>query len=248
MAAGARIAGGQTATDDRIGTLARSKSGRANTTCRTSTSRSTFRISASNTSSTGATVTRTSRSSQNIIAAATRRASRGRDSRATDAAAAAGGVADAASIRASPRNSYDSLGPARPAGERASRSGPEAHGSRLFDRARHDSWCTCWSSPACSLSGSTRAFTGLAHGQKTHDFLAKLVRRGYATIITPGALHRGRLYHVQVQAALRGHRRAEQPAPEDRVAGAVRGAPHAPGCRARGSGQRQQRRPAERRD
>jgi hypothetical protein len=42
-----------------------------------------------------------------------------------------------------------------------------------------------------------RAFTGLAHGQKTHDFLAKLITAGYATPITPGALHRGRLYHVQ---------------------------------------------------
>src|SRR5437667_8432731 len=42
-----------------------------------------------------------------------------------------------------------------------------------------------------------RAFTGLAHGQKTHDFLAKLVTSGYATPITPGALHRGRLYHVR---------------------------------------------------
>jgi hypothetical protein len=41
-----------------------------------------------------------------------------------------------------------------------------------------------------------RAFTGVAHGQKTHDFLAKLVTGGYATPITPGALHRGRLYHV----------------------------------------------------
>jgi hypothetical protein len=42
-----------------------------------------------------------------------------------------------------------------------------------------------------------RAFTGVAHGQKTHDFLEKLVNAGHATPITPGALHRGRLYHVQ---------------------------------------------------
>src|SRR6266576_3070278 len=40
-------------------------------------------------------------------------------------------------------------------------------------------------------------FAGIAHGQKTHDFLAKLVNGGYARAITPGALHRGRLYHVQ---------------------------------------------------
>src|SRR3989475_1258798 len=41
------------------------------------------------------------------------------------------------------------------------------------------------------------AFAGVVHGQKSHDFLAKLVGRGYATVITPGALHRGRLFHVQ---------------------------------------------------
>jgi hypothetical protein len=47
------------------------------------------------------------------------------------------------------------------------------------------------------LERQYRAFTGLAHGQKTNDFLSKLVGGGYATPITPGALHRGRLYHVQ---------------------------------------------------
>jgi hypothetical protein len=47
------------------------------------------------------------------------------------------------------------------------------------------------------LERQYRTFTGLAHGQKTTDFLAKLVKHGYATPITPGALHRGRLYHVR---------------------------------------------------
>jgi hypothetical protein len=42
-----------------------------------------------------------------------------------------------------------------------------------------------------------RAFARIAHGQKTHDFLRRLVGRGMATVITPGALHRGRLFHVQ---------------------------------------------------
>ena len=40
-------------------------------------------------------------------------------------------------------------------------------------------------------------FASVVHGQKSHDFLARLVGRGYATVITPGALHRGRLFHVQ---------------------------------------------------
>src|SRR5437773_11683207 len=46
------------------------------------------------------------------------------------------------------------------------------------------------------LERQYRAFTGLVHGQKTHDFLTKLVDSRYATAITPGALHRGRFYHV----------------------------------------------------
>lgn len=40
------------------------------------------------------------------------------------------------------------------------------------------------------------AFAGISHGQKTHDFLVRLVGRRYATAITPGRLHRGRLFHV----------------------------------------------------
>lgn len=47
------------------------------------------------------------------------------------------------------------------------------------------------------LERQYRAFTGLVHGQKTHDFLANFIDGGYATQITPGALHRGRIYHVQ---------------------------------------------------
>jgi len=44
------------------------------------------------------------------------------------------------------------------------------------------------------LERQYRAFADIAHGQNTHDFLAKLVSRGYATAITPGALHRGRSF------------------------------------------------------
>ena len=40
-------------------------------------------------------------------------------------------------------------------------------------------------------------FTGIPHGRKTYDFLRMLVERKYATVITPGKLHSGRLYHVQ---------------------------------------------------
>jgi hypothetical protein len=53
------------------------------------------------------------------------------------------------------------------------------------------------------LERQYRASARIAHGQKTHDFLAKLVGRGYAKPITPGALHRGRLYHVQFKPLYR---------------------------------------------
>lgn len=39
-------------------------------------------------------------------------------------------------------------------------------------------------------------FAGIVHGQKTHDFLRKLVELGFARPIQVGSLHRGRLFHV----------------------------------------------------
>jgi hypothetical protein len=41
------------------------------------------------------------------------------------------------------------------------------------------------------------AFAGIVHGQKTHDFLTRLVERKIAKPIMTGPLHRGRLFHVQ---------------------------------------------------
>ncbi len=41
------------------------------------------------------------------------------------------------------------------------------------------------------------AFAGITHGQKTTDFLRRLVERGYVRPVATGALHRGRLFHVQ---------------------------------------------------
>src|SRR5262249_30352477 len=40
------------------------------------------------------------------------------------------------------------------------------------------------------------AFAGIAHGQKSHDFIQKLIGQGFATAIDVGALHRGGLSHV----------------------------------------------------
>ena len=40
------------------------------------------------------------------------------------------------------------------------------------------------------------AFAGIARGQNSREFVARLVARGYATAITHGSVRRGRIYHV----------------------------------------------------
>ena len=47
------------------------------------------------------------------------------------------------------------------------------------------------------LERQFRTFTGITHGQRTRVFLDRLVGYGYATAITPGKVHRGRLYHLR---------------------------------------------------
>jgi hypothetical protein len=65
------------------------------------------------------------------------------------------------------------------------------------------------------------AFAGIAHGQKTHDFIEKLLLHEFAREIRPGALHRGRLYHVQAKrlyAAIgETDNRNRKPAPRGRL-------------------------------
>ena len=65
------------------------------------------------------------------------------------------------------------------------------------------------------------AFAGIAHGQKTHNFVQKLADRGYVTVITPGALHRGRLIHVHYkplyEAIGEPNNRNRRPAPMGRM-------------------------------
>lgn len=65
------------------------------------------------------------------------------------------------------------------------------------------------------------AFAGIVHGQKTHDFLHKLVERGYARPIQVGRLHRGRLFHIgykPLYAAIgEEHNRHRKPMPLARM-------------------------------
>ena len=79
-----------------------------------------------------------------------------------------------------------------------------------------------------------RAFSGIKHGQKTKDFLAKpgqpWIRDCDHAWETPSRAPVSR----PVQAALRGDRRAEQPQSKACLDGAVRRAPDAAGRGARG--------------
>src|SRR5213593_2457172 len=77
-------------------------------------------------------------------------------------------------------------------------------------------------------------FAGIAHGQKTHDFLQKLVERGYARPIQGWAAPSRPALPRGLQAALRGDWPRGQPAPEADVHGPAGGPRHGPGCGARG--------------
>ena len=48
----------------------------------------------------------------------------------------------------------------------------------------------------CFLERQYCAFTGTVRGQNSREFIARLVTRGFARAIAPGAVRRGRLYHV----------------------------------------------------
>ncbi len=107
------------------------------------------------------------------------------------------GVADVASIREWPKNSYDEARSRRACATASAPPGSASSCGSGSPSVRPGFSVHVLVFSGVFLERQYRAFTGLAHGQKTHDFLAKLVSAGYATPITPGALHRGRLYHVQ---------------------------------------------------
>lgn len=52
----------------------------------------------------------------------------------------------------------------------------------------------------CFLERQYCAFTGTARGQNSREFVARLVRHGFARAIEPGPVRRGRLYHVHHKA------------------------------------------------
>ena len=109
-----------------------------------------------------------------------------------------GGAADAASIRAWPRTSYD---PARSRRRLCHSVTPErveaSHAVWASPSVRRGFWRTCWSSRACSSSGSTARSPGSRTARRRTTSSPSSSTAGYATPITPGALHRGRLFHVQ---------------------------------------------------
>ena len=121
--------------------------------------------------------------------------------------------------------------PQRQPGSRSRRSCGSASPS-----ARRGFSCTCWSSPACSSNGSTArspaSRTARRHTTSSRKLVnARLRHADHAWRAAPRpAVSR------PVQAALRGHRRAEQPPPQGRLAGPVRRAVDAAGCGARPTG------------
>lgn len=48
----------------------------------------------------------------------------------------------------------------------------------------------------CFLERQYCAFTGTVRGQNSREFMARLAARGFVRVIEPGAVRRGRLYHV----------------------------------------------------
>src|SRR5260221_9816780 len=178
-----------------IAIRARSNSGRANTTWPTSTGTSTFQTSASNTSSRDATGTRTSRWSPSTIAEPTRTASRGRGSAVRWRRREEWRGCGRPGCRRGLFVILKSVAPELRLSVRPARVQAIMQFGFTERQARFLVHVLVFS--GVFLERQYRAFTGLAHGQKTHDFLAGLVDRGYATAITPGALHRGRFYHLQ---------------------------------------------------
>jgi len=65
------------------------------------------------------------------------------------------------------------------------------------------------------------SFAGVVHGQKTTDFIRTLVERRFATPITTGKLHRGRMFHLHYKplwAAIgEPDSRFRKPAPQGRM-------------------------------
>jgi len=106
------------------------------------------------------------------------------------------GVVDVASTREWPKNSYDETGLDAPLPQHHSLPHRHPHAVRVY-RAPGALSGPC----ARLLRRVPRTPVPRVHGSgarpEDQDFLGKLVTAGYATPITPGALHRGRLYHVQ---------------------------------------------------
>ena len=63
--------------------------------------------------------------------------------------------------------------------------------------ARRGFWPTCWSTRASSSNGSTARSPASLTARRRTTFWPSSSNGGYARAITPGALHRGRLFHVQ---------------------------------------------------
>jgi len=106
------------------------------------------------------------------------------------------GVVDVASIREWPKNSYDEGGLDTPVPQRQPLSSGHPHAVWI-----HRAAGAVYRARAGLLGRVPGTAVPRVHGSRARPkdpgLSRKLVKGGYATPITPGALHRGRLYHIQ---------------------------------------------------
>ena len=65
-----------------------------------------------------------------------------------------------------------------------------------FTQRQRDFLVTVMVHAGCFLERQYCAFTRTVRGQNSREFVARLVARGFARVIEPGSVRRGRLYHV----------------------------------------------------
>ena len=191
-------AGGPTVTAVRAATSTRFVNGRVNTTCRTSTGRSTSPTIASSTRSTAANSIRTSSSSRNTTAgpmppATFRPASVSMSWARTVVRAVRPAAARDRGVPVT--HEY----PAHDPYNSVTEGFVNAFGSFGLTQRQREFLVTVMIHSGCFLERQYRGFTGTVRGQNSREFMARLVGRGFARATEAGAARQGRLHHVHYE-------------------------------------------------
>ena len=86
--------------------------------------------------------------------------------------------------------------PRNPTFDSVSVSRVSALGDFGFTQRQREFLVTVMVHSGCFLERQYCRFTGTARGQNSREFVARLVARGFARVIEPEPVRRGRLYHV----------------------------------------------------